>query len=82
MRRDREGEEMTLLDLSRTQIEILIHEWITGRNAERDRAILARRLFDGITYERIAEEFEMSPRQIRTIVHAGEARIFSHIPGC
>ena len=79
MRRDREGEEMT--DLSRTQIEILIFEWITGKNAQRDRAILARRLFDGITYERIAEEFDMSPRQIRTIVHNGEKRIYSHAPG-
>lgn len=68
-------------DLSRTQIEDLIYEWITGKNAERDRALLRRRLFDGITYERLAEEFEMSPRQVRTIIHKRENKIFSHRPG-
>lgn len=43
-------------DLSRSQLESLIDEWIVGKNGERNRAILKRRLIDGITYEKIAEE--------------------------
>ena len=63
-------------DLSRSQIESLIEEWIFS---ERNRAILKRRLIDGITYERLAEEFDMSVRQIKTIVYKSEEKIFSHI---
>lgn len=68
-------------ELSRTELDFLIDEWILGRNAERDRAMLRRRLFDGITYERLAEEFEMSPRQTREIIHKAEAKLYRHIPG-
>jgi len=68
-------------DIGRSEIERLIHEWIIGRNAERDRAVLARRLLDGITYERIAEEFDLSVRQVKTLVYRGQERIFRHIPG-
>lgn len=68
-------------DLSRSDIESLIDEWIIGRNAERNRAILKRRLFDGITYERLAEEFDMSVRQIKTIVYKNEDILFRHIRG-
>ena len=50
-------------------IDDLIH-------SERDRAILKRRLIDGITYERLAEEFELSVAQIKGIVYKGENRIF------
>jgi len=50
-------------------IDDLIH-------SERDRAILKRRLIDGITYERLAEEFELSVAQIKRIVYKGENRIF------
>lgn len=68
-------------DLSRTDISAAIDEWIIGRNAERNRAILKRRLFDGITYERLAEEFDMSVRQIKTIVYKTEETLFKHIRG-
>ena len=59
----------------------LIRELIAEHlHSERDRAILCRRLIDGITFERLAEEFEMSPRQIRSIVHKSEMILFKHIP--
>ena len=44
-------------DLSRTEVNAIIDEWIIGKNAERDREILRRRLIDGITFERLAEEY-------------------------
>lgn len=62
---------------SRSELDRLIDEWILGRNAERDRKILRRRLFDGITYERLAEEFDLSVRQVKNIVYKGEDIIFS-----
>ena len=36
---------------------------------ERNRAILKRRLIDGICYEPLAEEFDMSVRQVKNIVY-------------
>ena len=66
-------------NLSKSQIDVLIEEWVIGKNAERDRAILRRRLYDGITFELIAMEFDMSVRQIKNIVYKNERKIYSHI---
>lgn len=66
-------------ELSRTELEHLIDEWIIGRNAERDRQILKRRLLDGVTYDRLAEEFDLSVRQLKNIIYRSEDRLFSHI---
>jgi len=66
-------------NLSKSQIDALINEWIIGKNAERDREIIRRRLFDGLTFELIALEFDMSVRQIKNIVYKGERKIFSHL---
>lgn len=60
-------------ELSRSQIELLIDEWILN---ERNRKILKRRLIDGICFEPLAEEFDLSVRQIKTIVYKGEDKIF------
>ena len=65
-------------DYTNSRIKELIAEHI---HSERDRAILCRRLVDGITFERLAAEFELSPRQTRTIVHACEKTLSKHIPG-
>ena len=50
----------------------LIDEWIFS---ERNRKILKRKLLDGITHERVAEEFDMSTRHIKDIVKDGKAVI-------
>lgn len=63
-------------NLSRSEVEHLIDEWIFS---ERDRLILKRRLLDGICYEPLAEEFNLSVRQIKNIVYRSENRIFSHM---
>lgn len=65
-----------LEELSNSDIEHLINEWI---HSERDREILKRRLLDGICYEPLAYEFDMSPAQIKRIVYRGENKIFSKI---
>lgn len=67
-------------DLCRAEICSLVDEWIVGRNAERDREILKRRLVDGLTYERLAEEFDMSVRQIGNILYKRQEILFRHMP--
>ena len=64
------------IDLPRSAIEHLIDEWILN---EKYRAILKRRLLDGVCYEPLAEEFQMSVRQVKTIVYKSEAKLFKHI---
>lgn len=68
-----------LNDFSKADIEALIDEWIIGRNAERNRSIISRRLFDGVCFEKLAEEFDLSVRQTKNIVYNGEHKIFSHM---
>ena len=66
------------MEYTNSQIRDLIAEYV---HKERDRQILSRRLIDGITFDRLAEEFAMSNKQIRVIVHRQEENIFRHIPG-
>jgi DNA-directed RNA polymerase specialized sigma24 family protein len=69
-----------MIQLCRADIERLADQWITGRNAERDREIIKRRLIDGITYERLAEIFDLSDRQIKNIVYKRQEAIYKHVP--
>jgi AraC-like DNA-binding protein len=62
--------------LSRTQLSHLIDEWIFS---ERDREILKRRLLDGICFEPLADEFDMSVRQIKRIVYKQGDKLLTHI---
>lgn len=48
-------------------------------HSERDRRILKRRLIDGICYEPLAEEFDISVRQMKNIIYRAEARLFKHL---
>lgn len=63
-------------EYTNSQIAEIIDEYI---HSERDRKLLKRRLIDGITYERIAEEFDLSVRQVKTIVYRAEKTIFDHV---
>ena len=63
-------------NLDRYQWEHLIDGWIFN---ERDRAILKRRLLDGICFEPLAEEFELSVRQTKNIIYKCEQQLFKHI---
>lgn len=62
--------------MSRTDIEWLIDEWVHN---ERDRKILKRRLLDGICFEPLAEEFDLSVRQVKRIVYVSEDKVFAHV---
>ena len=64
------------LDMSRSEWSHLIDEWIFN---ERDRAILKRRLLDGIGFEQLAEEFHISVRRMKTIVYKAQEKLFARI---
>ena len=48
-------------------------------HSERDRKILKRRLVDGVTFERLAEEFDMSDRQIKRLIYKWQEQLFKHL---
>jgi len=60
-------------EYTNSEITELINERI---HSERNRNILKRRLIDGITYEKLAEEFDLSVAQIKRIVYTNENKIF------
>lgn len=60
-------------ELTNTEIERRIDDRI---HHERNRQILKRRLIDGICYEPLAEEFDMSVRQVKNIVYRAQDVIF------
>ena len=52
-------------NISNTDLSAIIEDWVKN---ERDRRVLHRKLIDGISYERIAEEFSLSVKQIYRII--------------
>ena len=64
------------MEYTNSQMQELIDEYI---HSERDRAILKRRLIDGLVYEKLAEEFDMSVNQIRRIVYKTQDIVFRHV---
>ena len=64
------------MEYTNSRIRELIAEYI---HSERDREILARRLIDGITFERLADEFDMSVRQMKSIVYKLQEELFKHL---
>ena len=65
------------MEYTNSQVRRIIEDFI---HSERDRKILNRRFIDGITFEKLAEEQEMSVRQIKNIVYRCEKIIFSKLP--
>ena len=62
-----------LTQLDNSEIERRIDERV---HHERNRQILKRRLIDGICYEPLAEEFDMSVIQMKRIVYRYQDTIF------
>ena len=65
------------MEYTNSRIRELIEDFVHSR---RDRIILSARLIDGLTFEQIAELVDMSPRQVRTIVHKCETTLFKNLP--
>lgn len=67
---------MNFDNVSRSELERLIDEWILS---ERNRKMMKRRYLDGICYEPLAEEFDLSVRQTKRIIAEGYTVLMAHI---
>ena len=63
-------------NLSRSELQYLIDQWIFN---ERHRLILDDRLFNGTTYERLAEKYDLSTQQVKNIVYKAMDRLEKHL---
>ena len=63
-------------NLDRYQWEDLIDRWIFN---EEHRAMLKRNLLDGKTYEQLADEFQMSSRQVASLIPKLQNQLFKPI---
>ena len=63
-----------MIDYTNSEIATAINVHI---HSERDRAILKRRLIDGVCFEPLSEEFQLSVRQVKTIVYRGQEKVFA-----
>ena len=63
-------------NLSRSELQYLIDQWIFN---ERHRLILSDRLFNGTTYERLAEKYDLSNQQVKNIVYKAMDRLEKHL---
>lgn len=65
-----------LSELGNSEIRALIDEHI---HSERDRALLKRRLCDGVLFEPLAEEFGLSVQWTKDIFYKGMDRLSRYI---
>jgi hypothetical protein len=63
-------------DLSRSQWENLIDEWIFN---EEHRKMLKRNLLDGRTYEQLSEEFDCSREKVARLIPKLQDKLFKKI---
>lgn len=66
-------------NISAQDIENAVDKYIVGKNAERNRKILKSRFIDGLTYERLAEKYDLSVSHIKTIIYRLEDTIYDNL---
>lgn len=59
-----------------SEVAHIIDEYVFS---ERDRNILKRKWLDGITFEALAEEFDLSDRQVKRIVYKHADRLSNYL---
>lgn len=74
--RNRQSKAWKMKDYCNSDIAIAIDEYV---HSERDREIMKRRLIDGLTYDELSAEFNLSARQLKNVVYKWQNKIFSHI---
>lgn len=76
-------------EYTKEEVSAAIDTWIIGRNAERNRIILKRKLIDGISYDHLSSwlkeqkdfppSYKLEVRQLKRIVYKGQEIIFRHL---
>lgn len=65
-----------MIEYTNSAVARIIDEYI---HSERDRAIIKRRLIDGIPIERLAEEFDRSSRAMQRKIAKLQSVVFLHM---
>jgi DNA-directed RNA polymerase specialized sigma subunit len=60
-------------------IENAIDMYIVGKNAGRNRQILKSRFIDGLTYEKLAEKYDLSVSHVKFIVYKLENVVYDNL---
>ena len=69
-----------ITDLYREDIERMVDRVIVGYpDCGRDRAVIKRRLLDGVLFEPLAEEFDVSVRTAQNIVYRCMKKLQKHL---
>ena len=66
-------------DYTVDELNHAINQWVRGRNAKRNREIFRMSFIDGVPQEQIAEQYDMSTRQIQNIIYACQRQLFPHL---
>lgn len=66
-------------NITAERISAVIDSFIVGRYAARNRAILKSRFIDGLTYEQLAEMYDLSVSHIKNIVYKNEYTIYNNL---
>lgn len=69
---------MKNLEISRTELNNLIDEYVIGKNAIRDREIMKDRLIDGFSYYDLSEKYNLSLTALKYIINKRNGQIFKH----
>lgn len=63
-------------EYSYDDIERCINQWVKH---ERNRQIMKSKLLDGLTFEKIAEKYDLSDRYVKTLIYRLEMQVFEHL---
>ena len=69
---------MKNLEISRTELNNLIDEYVIGKNAVRDREIMKDRLIDGFSYYELSDKYSLSLTALKYIINKRNNQIFKH----
>lgn len=71
--------DISKLDKSRDELVEIVNQWVVGTNAERDRKVIIRSIIDGICYEPLAEEMDLSVSTVKRIVKKRAHKVLIHM---
>lgn len=68
-----------ILNMNRSIIEDIVNEYVVGFKAKRNRKLLILRWCEGLTFEELAEEMDMSVSQVKKITYGYEKVLCKHL---
>ena len=70
--------DISEIDKSRDELVAIVFQWVVGKNAERDRQVIIRSIIDGISYEPLAEEMNLSVSTVKRIIKKRSHQVLTH----